>query len=116
MIDARRKAEFAAAIGLMADAVQNNSAAHGFWADGLNRNKGEMLALIHSEVSECLEAVRKPHKDKHCPTFDNEAIKLADIIIRVMDYARGFDLPLAHAILAKHEFNEGRPKLHGKKF
>lgn len=47
----------------------------------------EKLALIHSEVSEVLEALRDEDRD-------NEAEELADIIIRILDYAawRGFSM------------------------
>lgn len=87
---------------------------HGFWDEP--RNKGEMIALIHSELSELLEAVRKPGPDHHCPGFDNEAIELADAVIRIMDYAVGFGLPIHAAVLAKLNFNETRPHKHGKRF
>ena len=30
------------------------------------RNKGEMIALMHTELSEALEGIRKPHQDEHC--------------------------------------------------
>lgn len=89
---------------------------NGFWDEGEARNKGEMLALIHSEVSEALEALRKHKKDDHLPEFDGEVVELADAIIRICDYAAGFGLPLEAAIVAKHEFNKSRPYKHGKKF
>lgn len=39
------------------------------------RNDGEMLAVIHSEMSEALEAVRHGRPaDEHCPTFESYAI------------------------------------------
>lgn len=86
----------------------------GFWDKP--RNKGEMVALIHSEASELLESTRKPAQDQHCPEFTNEEIELADIVIRVMDYAQGFDLRLGEAIVAKLKFNATRPHKHGKAF
>lgn len=88
----------------------------GFWHEGADRNKAEMIALMHSELSEMLEAVRKPHKDEHCPAFDNEVIELADLIIRALDYAVGWNLPLLDALEAKAAFNAGRPPMHGKGF
>ena len=75
------------------------------------------LALMHSEISECIEALREgnPICEK-CPPYSSEEVELADLVIRVMVYARrrGYDIP--GAILAKKEFNRGRPFLHGKKF
>ena len=79
-------------------------------------NKGEKIALMHSELSEMLEGVRKPSPDKHCPEFTNEEIELADAIIRAMDYAKKLNLRLPEAIIAKHEYNTSRPYKHGKKF
>ena len=46
----------------------------GWWHDlhtgePLNRNKAESIALMHSELSEMLEGVRKSLPDDHCPEF-----------------------------------------------
>lgn len=86
----------------------------GFW--NVERNKGETIALMHSELSEMLEGVRKPGPDAHCPNFSSEEIELADLMIRAFDYAGGYKLRLAQAIEAKLEFNLSRPHMHGKKF
>lgn len=86
----------------------------GFWDEA--RNKAEMIALMHSELSEMLEAVRKPGPDAHCPEFAGEAIELADLLIRAFDYAAGHGIPLEAALKAKLRFNLTRPYKHGKKF
>lgn len=91
------------------------SADHGFWSN-LPRNKGEMIALIHSELSECLEAVRKPRMDEHCPEHTSEAVEMADAIIRILDYCAGHGIDLGPAFEAKMEFNRGRPFKHNKAF
>lgn len=78
----------------------------GFWESD---NKGEKLALIHSEVSETLEAVRKGDTE-------NEVEELADIVIRVLDYAGYFGFDLAAAIHTKMHRNYLRPYKHGKAF
>lgn len=65
------------------------------------------LALIHSEVSEALEADRKGYgKDK-------VAEELADVIIRVMDTAAAHGLDLTGALFRKMAINKDRAYRHG---
>lgn len=81
------------------------------------RNTGEAIALMHSELSEALEADRKNIlQSEHIPTFTGLEEELADVIIRIMDYAQANELRIPEAILAKCEFNRTRPHKHGKKF
>ena len=85
----------------------------GWWTDiktgkPLERNKGEMLALIHSEVSEVLEGVRKNSMDDHITTRKSEEVELADVLIRVFDYAGGFNLDVGAALVEKMNYNRSR--------
>jgi len=92
----------------------------GFWANEVEMpvtaKKMEKIALMHSELGEMTEGVRKPGPDEHCPEFSKEEIELADVFIRAGDYAAHYELRLIGAIEAKMAFNDGRPYLHGKKF
>lgn len=99
--------------------VHESSKEHGFWdpANGPdNVSVPTKLCLIHSEVSEALEAYRKgnPPSEK-CPEHSQIAEELADLFIRGMDLAEHLRIDLGRAILAKAEYNRGRPHLHGGK-
>ena len=120
-------------INELAKQIHDNNKAKGFYDE--EKNIGEMLALIHSEVSEALEADRKNRfatgsivgvngwtndedfkssfltntKD----TFEDE---LADIMIRVMDLATFKGVDLEEHIKAKVRYNTLRPYKHGKKY
>lgn len=69
---------------------------------------GTVLALIHSEVSEALEAVRKGDRE-------NFAEELADVLIRVLDCAGGLGIDLDAEVRAKLEKNRLRGYRHGGK-
>ncbi|MGE6756289.1 MazG nucleotide pyrophosphohydrolase domain-containing protein [Rossellomorea sp. NPDC071047] len=72
------------------------------------REMGTVLALIHSEVSEALEADRKGDEE-------NFVEELADVCIRVFDLCGSKGIDLEKAILEKMEKNKGRSYKHGGK-
>ncbi len=88
------------------------------------RNKGELIALMHSELSEALEGERKNLMDEKLPHRKMVEVELADALIRIFDYAGGFKLDLEGAYQEKRNYNkqradhkvENRKKKHGKKF
>lgn len=74
----------------------------------LDRNKGELLCLIHSEISECMEGERKGLMDTHLPHRKMAEVELADILIRLFDYAGAFGYDLDGAFAEKRAFNTQR--------
>lgn len=89
----------------------------GFWDGNHNDEKfGMKLALVHSEVTEILEAMRKSQGSEKIVE------EIADTIIRLLDvYAamRNEDLvlhSLDEVLQNKINKNKERPPLHGNRF
>lgn len=88
-----------------------------------DRNPGEMIALITSELSEMLEGVRKDLMDDKLPHRKMEEVEAADALIRLLDYCAGRKLDIGGAYVEKMRFNatrkdhtrEERMKPNGKK-
>lgn len=94
----------------------------GWWESP--REKGTLLCLIHSEISEAMEGERKDLMDDHLPHRKMAEVELADAMIRIMDYAEAFGYDLESAIVEKLEYNkhrqdhkrESRALANGKQF
>lgn len=132
----------------LASEIHLNAVNHGWWGDpdsktpilDGNRNFSEVLALIHSEVSEALEAYRdgmplnvqfSQHKDglvchnnEQCRSLKGTSdetkpvgvpSEMADIIIRVLDACAAYGIDIEVAMKAKMDYNRTRPYRHGGK-
>lgn len=102
---------------------------HRWWHDlhtgvRLERNKGEMLMLMVSEIAEAMEGERKDLMDDHLPHRKMAEVELADVIIRLCDYAGAYEYDLDGAVAEKRAYNrtradhskEARLAPNGKKF
>lgn len=105
----------------------NNHA--GWWHDietgkPKDRNVGELLMLIVSEIGEAMEADRKDLMDDKLPHRKGLEVELADAMIRILDFAGAAGMDIGGAIVEKLEFNlkrsdhkpENRAKDGGKKY
>lgn len=89
----------------------------GFWDGEYTHDKvGNKLALVHSEVTEVLEAIRKSHGS------EKVVEEMADVIIRLLDIyaAMRNEEEVLHSLdeilEKKMNINKERPRLHGNLF
>ena len=89
---------------------------HGWVVKDTPEDKAVKIVLMHSELSEALEAVRQgnPQSEK-IPEFTLLEEELADVVLRIMNFGHQLNLRVSEAIIAKDEYNEGRPYKHGGK-
>jgi NTP pyrophosphatase (non-canonical NTP hydrolase) len=101
----------------MAEEFHKLARSKNFWDGNTSLDKiGNKIALIHSEATEILEALRK---NKSHQEISEE---FADLIIRTLDLYQALsnmgivEYSIDFAINEKHNKNKARPSLHGNLF
>lgn len=102
-------------INVMVEEIHQDNVKAGWWTfangDDIRNNPytfSNKLALVHSELSEALEADRKGLMDDKLPHRPGTAVELADAVIRIFDLAGAYKLDLGHALVEKLAFNAKR--------
>ncbi len=101
-------------ISQMQEQVHRTAIDHGWW--DTPRATGEVFMLMVTEISEAMEAYRSgnPASDK-IKGFSRIEEELADVIIRLLDFAGKEGMDIEGALVAKMTYNEKRPHRHGGK-
>lgn len=95
------------------DVIHQSNVLAGWWHDIesgqlLDRNVGELICLMHSELSEAMEAHRKGLMDEKLPHRNGIEVEFADVIIRILDACGGLDLDIGGALIEKLNYNRNR--------
>lgn len=101
----REEREFIRSLRKIQKECHSIAKSHGWWDK--RRTFGDCIALIHSELSEALDAYRHDEGDAHIKE------ELADAIIRILDFAEKKNYDLGVAIITKMDKNRNRPYRHG---
>lgn len=117
------------AINKLSEEIHESNIKAGWWTDlktgeKKERNVGELLCLVHSEISEAMEGHRKNLMDDKLPHRKMFEVELADALIRIFDIAGAYGMDLGGAISEKRAYNsvradhkvENRLKDDGKKY
>ncbi|HKN26966.1 MAG TPA: hypothetical protein VJY34_03430 [Roseiarcus sp.] len=72
----------------------------------IESDKGEALALIRSDLSEALEALRTGGMDNELPHRKGIEVKLAGVLIRIFEYAGAYQLDLDGAVRERLAYKE----------
>lgn len=82
----------------LAAQVHEDNVKKGFWPGGIsNRNVGELLALVHSEITEAHDAVLSNSNDDKLSDLPGFDVEIADAMIRLLDASAAYEVDLGGA-------------------
>lgn len=95
--------------------IHENAVMHGWWVE--RRKFPEIVALCHCELSEAMEAYRNAEPLAYVKDGKPEgiAVEMIDCMIRILDWCASENIDIDKLLMAKHEYNKGRPYKHGGK-
>lgn len=99
----------------MVDIIHRDNLEAGWWNDNTGQDIrsnpyafSNKLALVHSELSEALEADRKNLNDDKLVHRMGREVELADAVIRIFDLAGAYNMDLGFAMREKMAYNRTR--------
>lgn len=100
-------------LGELSRDIHQRNVDAGWWTDlatgeRKDRNVGELLMLVVSEVAEAMEGHRKSLPDDKLPHRSMFEVELADVFIRIFDIAGAHNLDLDGAVAEKLAYNAQR--------
>jgi predicted HAD superfamily Cof-like phosphohydrolase len=103
-------------INEIAKLIHENAINHGGWET--DRKFAEIAALIHTEISEAVEAdrIKAPLVYYKYGKPEGVAVELVDCVIRIFDYLAHEGVDIEEVIAQKHAYNLTREYKHGKAY
>jgi hypothetical protein len=97
--------------------VHQTALDHGWWDKP--REFGDIIALMHTELSEAYEKYREGHAVQDWWFTEDKPegvpIELVDVVIRILDFFGHEGLDLNTLVQIKDSYNGSRPYRHGDK-